>query len=293
MSSTDSSSGPPQDAAATAARVDVLAARSGAGSGAAATPTPHPKADALVIADDVRRSFGRDPVLRGASLQIDRGELLALVGRSGSGKSTLLSVLGGLDREYQGRVMLFGQDLAALSDGALSQLRNEHIGFVFQSFHLLDHLSALENVLLPNAFASAPLSQSAARERAREALSRVDLADRENARPPELSGGQKQRVALARALFFRPPLLLCDEPTGNLDVATGRRIIDLFATLNQREGLSLLLVTHEPRVAAVATRVLRIAAGQIVHATSADLDHADQPDQPDHPGQPDHDGDDA
>lgn len=225
----------------------------------------------VVVAHDVQRSFGRDAVLRGASLQVKQGELVALVGRSGSGKSTLLSILGGLDREYQGRVTLFGRDLATLSDGALSLLRNEHIGFVFQSFHLLDHLSALENVLLPNAFSAVPLPHDTAQKRALEALARVDLADRATARPPELSGGQKQRVALARALFFRPQLLLCDEPTGNLDVATGQRIIEMFAALN-REGLTLLLVTHEPRVAAVARRVLRIEAGQVLPGDARDLD---------------------
>lgn len=224
-------------------------------------------ASALVVAQAVHRSFGSDEVLRGASLTLARGELVALVGRSGSGKSTLLAVLGGLDREYSGQVRVFDRELATLSDAELSQLRNERIGFVFQSFHLLDHLSALENVLLPNAFAATPLSPAAATERAREALSRVDLADRAAARPPTLSGGQKQRVALARALFFRPQLLLCDEPTGNLDVDTGQKIIDLFHTLNQREGLTLLLVTHEPRVAAVASRVLRIEAGQIAEGT--------------------------
>ncbi len=245
-------------------------------SSSAESPGPSGAADPaaaafVIVASDVRRSFGRDAVLCGASLQVKQGELLALVGRSGSGKSTLLSVLGGLDRDYQGQVTLFGKDLATLSDAALSQLRNEHIGFVFQSFHLLDHLSALENVLLPNAFAASPLSHAAAHERAREALARVDLADRATARPPELSGGQKQRVALARALFFRPQLLLCDEPTGNLDVTTGQRIIELFATLNQRESLTLLLVTHEPRVAAVARRVLRIDAGQVVSGSATDL----------------------
>jgi ABC-type lipoprotein export system ATPase subunit len=225
----------------------------------------------ILFADGVVRRFGRDEVLRGASLSLARGELVALVGRSGSGKSTLLSVLGGLDREYSGQVRVFDQELSTLSDAQISQLRNERIGFVFQSFHLLDHLTALENVLLPNTFAATPLSPALASERAREALSRVDLADRASALPPTLSGGQKQRVALARALFFRPQLLLCDEPTGNLDVDTGQKIIELFRTLNQREGLTLLLVTHEPRVAAVASRVLRIEAGQVIEAAHREL----------------------
>jgi ABC-type lipoprotein export system ATPase subunit len=223
------------------------------------------------VARDVQRCFGADQVLRGASLTLHRGELVALVGRSGSGKSTLLAVLGGLDREFSGQVQVFGHELAALSDAQLSLLRNEHIVFVFQSFHLLDHLSTIENVLLPTSFAARPLPSAAAYERAQEALARVDLADRRDARPPTLSGGQKQRVALARALFFRPQLLLCDEPTGNLDVETGQKIIDLFRALNQREGLTLLLVTHEPRVAAVASLVLRIEAGQVSESGPREL----------------------
>lgn len=225
-----------------------------------------------VCAQDVWRRFGADEVLRGASMSVAAGELVALVGRSGSGKSTLLHILGGLDREFTGRVQLFGHDnIAALPDRDLARLRNEHIGFVFQAFHLLDHLTALENVLLPNSFSTRPLSGPQAIERAHEALSRVDLRDRAAAKPTELSGGQRQRVAIARALFFRPALLLCDEPTGNLDVDTGGRIIDLFATLNARERLTMLLVTHEPRVAAVASRVLRIEAGVVASAAPTTL----------------------
>lgn len=232
---------------------------------------------AVVVAEDVRKRFGAagldGEVLRGASLRVAAGELVALVGQSGSGKSTLLSILGGLDRDFTGRVTLFQQDLGRLSDRALSRLRGSHVGFVFQAFHLLDHLSCVDNVLLPNAFSDAPLPVAAAQERAREALSRVGLDGKANARPTELSGGQKQRVAIARALFFRPKLLLCDEPTGNLDVDTGRRIIELFTTLHRDEGLTMILVTHEPRVAAVAQRILRMEAGLAVPATLEELSH--------------------
>jgi putative ABC transport system ATP-binding protein len=226
-----------------------------------AAPAAAPK---VVLAEGIHKQFGSPPlgseILRGAGLQVAAGELVALVGRSGSGKSTLLHILGGLDRDYRGRAELFGQRLDRLSDHALSQLRSRQVGFVFQSFHLLEHLSCLDNVQLPNAFADQPLPKQTASDQARDALSRVGLSGRESAKPSQLSGGQRQRVAIARALFFRPQLLLCDEPTGNLDVETGQRIIELFAELN-RSGLTLLLVTHEPRVAAVATRLLRIEDG--------------------------------
>jgi len=229
----------------------------------------------VVLAENIHKRFGalvgESEVLAGASLSIEAGELLALVGRSGSGKSTLLSIIGGLDRDFTGRVQVFGQDLGRLDDRGLSRLRNRHIGFVFQAFHLLDHLSCLENVLLPNAFAESPLSRTAAAEQAREALHRVGLSGREAARPAALSGGQRQRVAIARALFFRPQLLLCDEPTGNLDVDTGQRIIELFGKLNSDEKLTLLLVTHEPRVAAAARRILRLEDGRPVPASLDEL----------------------
>lgn len=236
----------------------------------------------IVLAEDVHRRFGpqgvEGEVLAGASLRVEAGELVALVGRSGSGKSTLLHILGGLDRDFTGRVSLFGHQLGPgpgqLSDAALSRLRSSHIGFVFQAFHLLDHLSCLENVLLPNSFADAPLLPAAASERAREVLSRVGLGGRETARPAELSGGQRQRVAIARALFFRPQLLLCDEPTGNLDVETGQRIIELFTQLSSEERLTLILVTHEVRVASVARRLLRMQDGRPVPATLDELSRA-------------------
>lgn len=232
-------------------------------------PPPGAAGEPLAVTVDLRKGFGRDQVLRGVSLSIGRGELVGLMGRSGSGKSTLLHVLGGLDREFTGSVRLFGKELAQLSDQELSELRNARIGFVFQSFHLLDHVSCVDNVLLPNAFAREPLGRKQAVAQAREALARVGLGDRWQARPSELSGGQKQRVAIARALLFAPELLLCDEPTGNLDVHTGQQIIELFARLNQ-DGLTMLLVTHELRVAQAARRILRLVDGQLVHSSAAD-----------------------
>jgi putative ABC transport system ATP-binding protein len=198
------------------------------------------------------------PLLRGIDLRVERGEFVAIEGQSGSGKSTLLHLIGGLDRAYEGEVRVLGQDLRALEDGALSSLRNRGIGFVFQSFNLLPGITALDNVLLPEAFGDIPDAQA----RAREALARVGLAGKERARPFELSGGERQRVAIARALLARPPLLLADEPTGNLDAATGHDIIELFRSLH-RDGMTLLIVTHEIRVSRAATRVLLLRSGAL------------------------------
>jgi putative ABC transport system ATP-binding protein len=222
----------------------------------------------LITVSNLRKRFGDTEVLRGIDLTVARGEMVALTGRSGSGKSTLLHIIGGLDyrqggQSYEGKVELMGRDIGQLKDAELSALRNRHIGFVFQAFHLLSHLSCLDNVLLPNAFAQVPLAQADAESRAMQALDRVGLGDKRRSRPSELSGGQKQRVAIARALLFRPTLLLCDEPTGNLDDYTGQQIIDLFQELH-RDGLTMVLVTHEPRVAQATTRLVRLQSGRIV-----------------------------
>jgi putative ABC transport system ATP-binding protein len=209
---------------------------------------------------ELRKRYGAEDVLRGVSLTLDAGEWVALVGRSGSGKSTLLHVLGGLDRSYDGAVEVLGRELRALDDRALARFRNRDVGFVFQQFHLLDHLTVRENVLLPAWFADA--SRDAARARADEALDRVGMRDKVDARPGALSGGQKQRVAIARALLHQPKLLLADEPTGNLDSETGGAILDLFRALH-RDGLTLFVVTHEERVSQSAARVLRMTDGAI------------------------------
>ena len=215
----------------------------------------------------VRKAYGagkaRQEVLRGVSLDIAAGELVAMVGQSGSGKSTLLNIIGGLDRPDEGEVLIDGQSTRSLDDRALARLRNERIGFIFQAFHLLDHLTCVENVALPSYFGPA-IGGRDVHGRAREALDRVGLSAFGLRRPPELSGGQKQRVAIARALFNRPRILLCDEPTGNLDDHTGREVIRFFQELNREEGVTLLIVTHEERVSQAAARVVRILDGQIV-----------------------------
>jgi putative ABC transport system ATP-binding protein len=228
--------------------------------------------DPIIRLTDVRKSYGqgrgRQEVLRGVSMELRRGELVALVGQSGSGKSTLLNIIGGLDRADQGEVIIDGKSTAKLSDAALSRLRNERIGFIFQAFHLLDHLSCIENVALPAFFSGNAVG---AEERAAESLARVGLGDLGRRRPTELSGGQKQRVAIARALFHKPAILLCDEPTGNLDSETGREVISFFQELNEKDGVTLLIVTHEERVSSAAKRVIRISDGKIATAHGADL----------------------
>jgi putative ABC transport system ATP-binding protein len=219
----------------------------------------------IVRMKDVRKRYraGRvdSEVLHGIDLEVKRGELCAIVGTSGSGKTTVLNVIGGLDRDYTGEVWVTGEELGKLSDAAVSHLRNEKVGFVFQHFNLLEHLSCLENVAMPAIFSRHGVPD--ARDRARTALERVGLGARADDLPSNLSGGQKQRVAIARALFNRPPLLLCDEPTGNLDTRTGQQIIDLFTALNREDGISLVIVTHESRVSSAAHRVVRLEDGRI------------------------------
>lgn len=217
----------------------------------------------IIEVENVHKSYGSNVVLQGISLQVQRGEMIGLVGRSGSGKSTLLHLLGGIDRNYQGSLSVHGQNLATLSDKQISRFRNEEVGFVFQAFHLLEHVTCLENVLLPNAFAKDPMSSEEAKKRASEVLKRVDLAGCERIRPAELSGGQKQRVAIARALFHTPKVLLCDEPIGNLDTLTARAIVDLFGDLN-KEGLTLILVTHDELIPPKCNRVIQLLDGRIV-----------------------------
>jgi putative ABC transport system ATP-binding protein len=208
--------------------------------------------------DDGER--GQVRVLDAVSLEVQAGEFVAVVGRSGSGKSTLLHVLGGLDTGYTGDVTVAGTALAGLNDLALSRFRNEQVGFVFQSFHLVQGLTAQDNVALPAFFAPAPFADPEAR--ALEALARVGLEGKAARLPSQLSGGERQRVAIARALFARPKVLLCDEPTGNLDSATSEQVVALFSELN-RGGLTVVAVTHEERLRGAATRVLTLAEGKL------------------------------
>jgi putative ABC transport system ATP-binding protein len=198
-------------------------------------------------------------LLREVDLDVRRGEFVAVEGQSGSGKSTLLHLIGGLDREFDGEANVLGCDLRAVGDSELSALRHTQIGFVFQSFNLLPALTALENVLLPDFFGAGVPD---ADRRAREALDRVGLLGKARARPAALSGGERQRVAIARALLSQPPLLLADEPTGNLDARTGAGVIALFRQLHA-EGMTLLIVTHEARVSHAASRVLVLREGKL------------------------------
>jgi ABC-type lipoprotein export system ATPase subunit len=200
-------------------------------------------------------------VLRGVSLAVARGEFLALRGASGAGKSTLLHLLGALDTPTAGEVWFGGRDLAMLPSGALAQVRNLKFGFVFQAYHLLPELDALENVCLPARIARTPVA--AAENRGRELLARVGLKDRVEHRPNELSGGEQQRVAIARALINSPELILADEPTGNLDSRTGDEIIDLLCSLREEQQTTLIIATHDARVAARAPKMVELADGQI------------------------------
>jgi putative ABC transport system ATP-binding protein len=204
-------------------------------------------------------------VLDALSLEVAQGDFVAVVGPSGSGKSTLLHLLGGLDVHYKGEVEVGGVKLGGLKDRELAHFRNTHVGFVFQSFHLIPNLSAVENVLMPSHFGA---SSGDERKRAEAMLDRVGLLAKKDRAPVRLSGGERQRVAIARALFTGPKLLLCDEPTGNLDAATGAGVIQLFNELH-REGLTVLAVTHEERMSSAARRVLRLKEGRLVEEPAA------------------------
>ena len=204
------------------------------------------------------------PALDDVSLTLQHGEVVSVTGPSGSGKTSLLRVMGALDRGYEGVVRLAGRDIATLSDDELSVWRAERIGFIFQSFQLLPHLTVLQNVLLPLAFGPR-VSRAPGEARARLALDRVGLGARLQSAPGELSGGQQQRVAIARALTTSPALLLCDEPTGALDRRTGEEVLDLLLELQQQHDLTVVLVTHDPGVAARARRSIVMEDGRIVH----------------------------
>ena len=201
------------------------------------------------------------PVLKGVSLNVRRGEFIALTGASGSGKSTLMNILGCLDRPSAGQYFLDGQDVTSLSLEQRAHLRNRKVGFVFQNFNLLPRTSALDNVMMPLAYTT--LAQREAQQRARSLLERVGLGDRLDHHPSQLSGGQQQRVAIARAIINHPALLFADEPTGNLDSRTSEEILCMFQQLNRDEGLTIILVTHESEVARHAQRVIHLRDGRI------------------------------
>ena len=204
--------------------------------------------------------------LKGIDLDVDRSEYVAIVGPSGSGKSTLMNLLGCLDTPTSGEYVLSGETVAGLDRNRLAEIRNRHVGFVFQSFNLLPYATALENVELPLLFGGTPARER--RERATEMLEKVDLAERLHHKPTELSGGQMQRVAIARALVNRPAMVLADEPTGNLDSASGRAVVDLFEELHA-SGQTIVMITHDMGLAGLASRVVQIRDGEIVEDLEA------------------------
>ena len=220
---------------------------------------------AAIRAVDLCRTFevGETTVqaLYNINLEVDQGQFVALVGPSGSGKSTLLNLVGGLDRPTSGELWIDSVELSTSKEKALTEHRRQRVGFVFQSFNLLPRLTAVENVALPLIFVGT--AERERLERARQLLAQVGLSDRLDHRPTQLSGGEQQRVAIARALVNHPAIILADEPTGNIDTATGAEIMALLRSLNREQGVTLLLVTHDPEAASFADRVIQLRDGQI------------------------------
>jgi len=208
------------------------------------------------------------PVLKGVSLNVRHGELVALMGASGSGKSTLMNILGCLDHPTSGEYWLDGREISRLTAQEQARLRNRMVGFVFQNYNLLPRTTALENVLMPLTYTKENLTEHQMRQRATELLQKVGLGDRTDHQPSQLSGGEQQRVAIARSLVNRPRVLFADEPTGNLDSRTSEEILQMFQELNSAEGITLILVAHDPNVAQHAQRMIRIKDGLIEKGTS-------------------------
>lgn len=221
-------------------------------------------AEQVITAENLVKTYQMGDVevnaLRGLTMSIDRGEVVAIVGPSGSGKSTLMNILGCLDRPTSGTYMLDGELVSHLNDDQLADIRNRKVGFIFQSFNLLSRATALSNVELPLRYSA---RKEGRKEKARQALIAVGLENRINHRPYELSGGQQQRVAIARALVNDPAIIMADEPTGNLDSKVGQEIMDLLLSLNRQVGTTLIIVTHDPKVAAQTQRVIRIRDGMV------------------------------
>lgn len=225
------------------------------------------KGEVLIQLTDIRKSYFTSevetPVLHGINLTIKHGEFVAIMGQSGSGKSTLMNILGALDTPTAGSYVLNGKETAKLTDNELAQVRNETIGFVFQGFNLLKRMPLVDNVALPLLYAG--VSMAEARKRAAEKLAQTGLGNFTKRLPNQISGGQQQRVAISRALVCEPALILADEPTGNLDTATSVEIMNLFTRLNEENGMSILIVTHEPDVAKYAKRLVRLKDGLVTY----------------------------
>ena len=231
---------------------------------------------ALIIGRDVQKTFhlGEEWVqaLDHVTLEVPQGQFIVIMGPSGSGKSTLLYVLGGLDRPTAGEVIVAGQRLDRMSSEELARFRRETVGFVFQAFHLVPTMTALENVALPGVFAG--VARDVREKRATRLLAALGMGDRLNHRPSQLSGGQQQRVAIARALFNDPPIIMCDEPTGALDSKTGQAVMRLLRHLCTKQGKTIMVVTHDPGVAAFADRIVNLRDGQIVEDRVTDYQPA-------------------
>ena len=225
----------------------------------------------LIELRDIRKTYVmgdiRLPVLKGITMSVERGDMVALTGVSGSGKSTLMNILGCLDRPTSGEYWLDGEEISRLSNDGRADVRNCKIGFVFQNFNLLPRTSALENVIMPLGYTASHLSERQMLERGRQMLERVGLADRMDHEPSRLSGGQQQRVAIARALVNSPSILFDDEPTGNLDTKMSEEILRIFNEINSGEGVTIVLVTHESDVANSAKRIVRLVDGEIADDT--------------------------
>lgn len=226
----------------------------------------------IVMENIVKRFYIGQPneleILHGINLTVKEGEFVSIVGESGSGKSTLMNMIGALDRPTFGSYFLEGTDISKMNDTVLSRVRNEKIGFVFQSFHLIPRTDALHNVELPLLYAG--VSRKQRRERAMEMLELVGMADRATHNPNELSGGQKQRIAIARAMINNPSILLADEPTGALDSKTGRLVMDLFHRLHKEQGKTIVLITHNQELAEETGRILTLSDGCIIKETEKD-----------------------
>jgi len=220
--------------------------------------------ESVIVAENLVKTYKMGDMevnaLRGLTMSIDRGEVVAIVGPSGSGKSTLMNILGCLDRPTSGTYTLDGESVAGLNDDQLADIRNRKVGFIFQSFNLLSRATALSNVELPLRYSG---KKEGRKERARQSLVAVGLETRLNHKPYELSGGQQQRVAIARALVNDPAIIMADEPTGNLDSKVGQEIMDLLLNLNRDVGTTLIIVTHDPKIAAQTQRIIRIRDGMV------------------------------